>query len=97
MTDLVASVLTEARRDGNIQDLVNELLRQSVFGLLAGHEDVNEAEQLSRDPVVRAIVARKGLERSAASTSRMGHFETEWLATGENLATLKDLCGVWID
>lgn len=97
MTDLAASVLTEARRDGNIQDLVNELLRQSVFGLLAGHEDVNEAERLSRDPVVRAIVDRKGLERSTASTSRMERFETEWLATEENLATLKDLCGVWID
>ncbi len=27
----------------------------------------------------------------------MGRFETEWLATGENLAALTDLSGIWID
>ncbi len=27
----------------------------------------------------------------------MGRFETEWLATDENLAVLTDLSGVWID
>jgi hypothetical protein len=71
-------------------------LRQSVFGRLAGYEDVNDAKRLSRDPAMRAIVDRKGLERSAASTSQMG-FETEWLATNENLVVLTDLAGVWID
>jgi hypothetical protein len=33
-----------------------------VFGRLAGYEDVNDAERLARDPVMRAIVDRKGLE-----------------------------------
>ncbi len=46
---------------------------------------------------MRAIVDRKGLERMAASTSQMGCFETEWLATGENLAALSNLSGAWID
>ena len=27
----------------------------------------------------------------------MGRFETEWLATDDNLAALTDLSGVWID
>jgi len=43
---------------------------------------------------MRAIVDRKGLDRHAASTSQMGRFETEWLATDENLAALSDLSGV---
>jgi hypothetical protein len=73
------------------------LLRQSVFGRLAGYEDVNDAERLSRDPVMRAIVDRKGLDRMAASTSQMGRFETEWLTTAPNFAALSDLSGVWID
>ncbi len=30
---------------------------------------------------MRTIVDRKGLDRLAASTSQMGRFETEWLAT----------------
>ena len=41
-----------------------------------------------------AIVDRKGLDRGAASSSQMGRFETEVLATEENLA---DLSGQWID
>jgi hypothetical protein len=42
-------------------------------------------------------VDRKGFDRHAASTSQMGRFETEWLATDENLAALSDLSGIWID
>jgi hypothetical protein len=33
----------------------------------------------------------------AASSSQMGRFETEWLATNTNLETLADLSGTWID
>src|SRR4051794_14225902 len=46
---------------------------------------------------MRAIVGREGIDRPAASTSQMGRFETEWLATGTNLAALADLSGTWID
>jgi len=31
-----------------------DLLRQSVFCRLAGYEDVNDAERLSKDPTFRA-------------------------------------------
>jgi hypothetical protein len=57
----------------------------------------SDAERLSRDPAMRTIVDRKGLDRRAASTSQMGRFETEWLASEENLAVLSDLLGIWID
>ena len=69
----------------------------SVSAALISYEDVNDAERLARDPVMRAIVDRKGLERSAASTSQMGRYETEWLATDDNLAALTEPSGVWID
>ncbi len=97
LTELGGEVLSETRRGRNTQHLLVGLLRQSVFGRLAGYEDVNDAERLSRDPVMRAIVDRKGLDRMAASTSQMGRFETEWLATDDNLAALTVLSGVWID
>ena len=77
-------------------DLVG-MLRQSVFGRLAGYEDVNDADRLGRDPAMRWIVGGKAVEREAASTSQMGRFETEWLASDENLAALIDLPGRWID
>ena len=38
---------------------------------------MNDAERLSHNPAMRAIVDRKGIERMAASTSQMERFETE--------------------
>ena len=64
------------------------LLRQSVYGRLAGYEDVNDADRLGRDPAMRWIVGGKAVERGGASTSQMGRFETELLANNENLADL---------
>ncbi len=81
LTELGGEVLSETRRGKNTRHLLVGLLRQSVFGRLADYEDVNDAERLSHDPVMRAIVDRKRLNRMAASTSQMGRFETEWLTT----------------
>jgi hypothetical protein len=97
LTDLGGAALSDLRRGKNTRHLLTGLLRQSVYGRLAGYEDVNDAERLSLDPAMRAIVDRKGLDRRAASTSQMGRFETEWLATEENLAALTNLSGLWID
>jgi hypothetical protein len=73
------------------------LLRQSVFGRLAGYEDVNDAARLYHDPAMRWVVGDRAITGSAASASQMGRFETEWLARPENLATLADQSGDWID
>ena len=72
LTDLAGAALSDLRRGKNTRHLLTGLLRQSVFGRLAGYEDVNDAERLSRDPAMRAIVDRKGHDRRAASTSQMG-------------------------
>ena len=71
--------------------------RQSVFGRLGGYDDVNDADRLGRDPAMRWIVGGKAIERQAASTSQMGRFETELLATDANVEALVDMNGVWID
>jgi hypothetical protein len=73
------------------------LLRQSVFGRLAGYGDVNDAERLRHDPAMRWIVGGKAAHGSAASPSQMGRFETQWLAAPENLSALADLSGQWIE
>jgi hypothetical protein len=97
LTDLAGAVLSDGRRGKNTRHLPAGLLRQSVFGRLAGYEDVNDAERLAHDPAMRAVVGRDGLDRRAASTSRMGRFETAWLTSEANLAALADLSGAWID
>jgi Transposase DDE domain group 1 len=97
LTATAASVLAEGRRGKNIRHRLLGLLRQAVYGRLAGYEDVNDAERLARDPAMRAIIGREGPDRLAASSSQMGRFETDWLATEANLAALTDLSGAWID
>ena len=66
-------------------------------GRLGGYDDVNDADRLSLDPAMRWIVGGKAIERQAASTSQMGRFETELLATDANVEALADMNGVWID
>ena len=71
--------------------------RQSLFGRVGGYEDVNDAERLGRDPAMCWIVGGKAVERQAASSSQMGRFETEVLASDTNVETLADMNGAWID
>src|SRR6202165_5425831 len=89
--------LAEARTGKNGRHLLVGLLRQSVFGRLAGYEDVNDADRLCRDPAMRWVVGDRAIGGCAASASQMGRFETEWLARPQNLAALTDLPGRWID
>src|SRR5271156_6730779 len=89
--------LAEARTGKNRRHLLVGLLRQSVFGRLAGYEDVNDADRLCRDPAMRWVVGDRAIVGTAASASQMGRFETEWLTQPENPAALPDLPGRWID
>src|SRR3712207_2770557 len=97
LTATAASALAEGRRGKNIRHRLPGLVRQALYGRLAGYEDVNDAERLARDPALRAIVGREGIDRPAASTSEMGRFETEWLAPEANLAGPPDPSGARID
>ncbi len=97
LSDLASAALRDTRRGKNTVHRLDGLFRQSVFGRLAGHEDVNDAERLSLDPVMRQIVGGRAVDAQAASASQMGRFETETLAAPENREALADLNGQWID
>ena len=97
LTDTAADTLADARTGKNGRHRLAGMLRQSVFGRLAGYEDVNDADRLCRDPAMRWVVGDRAIAGFAASASQMGRFETKWLSRPENLATLADLPGQWID
>ncbi len=93
---MAGETLADARTGKNGRHALVGLLRQSVFGRLAGYEDVNNAERLRDDPAMRWIVGGKAAQGRAASPSQMGRFETQWLAAPENLSALS-LSGQRID
>jgi len=86
--ELIEQHLRDPRRGKNTQFPLADLFRQSVYGRLAGYEDVNDAERLSQDPTFRLIGSEKIWERGAALTSRLQSFETEMLAEEGNFAAL---------
>jgi hypothetical protein len=49
LMDMAAAALWDGRRGTNTRHRLAGLLRQPVFGRLAGYEDVNDAERLARD------------------------------------------------
>src|SRR5512136_2267289 len=84
LTDMASEVLADARTGNNGRHALAGLFRQSVFGRLAGYEDVNDAERLRHDPAMRWVVGCRAA--SAASSSQMGRFETRWLTAEKNLS-----------
>jgi hypothetical protein len=97
LSDLASAALRDTRRGKNTVHRLDGLFRQSVFGRLAGYEDVNDADRLALDPVMRQVVGGRAVDAQAASASQMGRFETETLALPENRTALADLNGQWID
>src|ERR1700731_1417656 len=96
LTTMAGDILADARTGRNGRHALVGMLRQSVFGRLAGYEDVNDAERLRHDPAMRWIVGEKAVSGRGASASQMGRFETRWLAAKRNLSALADLSGQWI-
>jgi hypothetical protein len=59
--DIAGGLLRDTRTGRNRLHTLVSLLRQSVFGRLAGYEDVNDADRLALDPVMRQVVADEPL------------------------------------
>jgi hypothetical protein len=97
LSTMAGEALADARTGKNGRHALVGMLRQSVFGRLAGYEDVNDAEKLRHDPAMRWIVGGKAAHGCAASASQMGRFETHWLTADKNLLALAELSGKWID
>ena len=97
LSEVAGEVLTDTRTGANGRHTLLGQFRQSVFGRVAGYEDLNDADRLADDPAMRWVVGGRAVTQKAASTSQMGRFETEVMSEAKNLAALTDLSGLWID
>src|SRR4051812_50091641 len=66
LTAMATSALAEGRRGKNTRHRLLGLLRQAIYGRLAGYEDVNDAERLPPDPGLRPPLGRGGAGRPGA-------------------------------
>jgi hypothetical protein len=96
LSAMAGEVLTDLRTGANGRHSLVGQFRQSVFGRLAGYDDINDADRLAHDPAMRWVVGGAAVTGQAASTSQMGRFETEVMTLETNLAALADLSGQWI-
>jgi hypothetical protein len=97
LTDSASDVLLDTRTGRNTRHGLAALLRQSLFSRLAGYEGLNDAQRLRVDPAMRMVVGGRAGDRTAASTSEIGRFETDTLTTRDNLNRLMVLPGEWVD
>ncbi len=69
--------------DGRKQDLVEhsipEMLSQRIYGLALGYEDLNDHEQLRKDPVFGILAGRENMDQPLAGKSTLNRME---LGTG---------------
>ena len=94
--DSLATDFSDRRTGRIIQHDMTSLLRQSVYSRLTGYEDVNDAQRLSIDPVMRVITGKKHRGKNAASTNTIGRFETDILIQQKNLDSMSDIDGIWV-
>jgi len=97
LTEMTACKITDNRIGKNTQHSLAALLRQSVYSRLAGYEDTNDAKRLSVDPAMRHVVSERAKDKTAASVSQMGRFETEILTQPNNLKALINQPGQLVD
>jgi len=97
LTATAAGGLFDFRIGRNICHSTMALLRQSIYSRLAGYEDVNDADRLSIDPVMRQVVGGRAANKQAASASQVARFETKVLTEPGNLEALMGLPGRWAE
>jgi len=61
--------------DGRDQDPVLEMLSQRIYGLALGYEDLNDHEQLRKDPVFGILAGREELSEPLAGKSTLNRLE----------------------
>jgi hypothetical protein len=65
LTDVAADVLMDNRAGKNGWHGLGGLLRQSIYGRLAGYEDVNAADRWGRELAMRWIIGGKAIVRDS--------------------------------
>jgi hypothetical protein len=76
----LAECFLDSRNPDLVEHSVLEMLSQRVYGLALGYEDLNDHEQLRKDPVFGVLAGREDLDAPLAGKSTLNRME---LGSGE--------------
>jgi len=91
LTDLGGAALSDLRRGKNTRHLLTGLLRQSVYGRLAGYEDVNDAELTALELKDNYIV---NLGKWSSSNAEKGDIEIADHSQHNKICRDRAACGL---
>jgi hypothetical protein len=75
----LAECFLDSRNQSMVEHSILEMLSQRIYGLALGYEDINDHEQLRKDPVFGILAGREELDEPLAGKSTLNRME---LGTG---------------
>src|SRR5258707_2946469 len=75
----LAECFLDGRNQEQVEHSIVEMLSQRIYGLALGYEDINDHEQLRKDPVFGILAGREELDAPLAGKSTLNRME---LGTG---------------
>jgi hypothetical protein len=76
----LAACFLDGRKQERVEHSVQEMLSQRIYGLALGYEDINDHEQLRKDPVFGILAGSPELDEPLAGKSTLNRME---LGTGQ--------------
>jgi hypothetical protein len=71
----LAECFLDGRKQKQVEHSVLEMLSQRIYGLALGYEDINDHEQLRKDPVFGILAGRDELGQPLAGKSTLNRLE----------------------
>jgi hypothetical protein len=71
----LAACFLDGRNQEHVEHSILEMLSQRIYGLALGYEDINDHEQLRRDPVFGILAGRQELGEPLAGKSTLNRME----------------------
>lgn len=79
LTSRLSACFSDLREASRVEHSVEEMLRQRIFSLALGYEDLNDQEQLRKDPMLRLVSGKRDQDEDLAGKSTLNRLE---LGTG---------------
>jgi len=71
----LTACFTDCRQADRVDHPLSEMLAQRIYGLALGYEDLNDHEQLRRDPLMAVLAGKKKLGQQLAGKSTLNRME----------------------